>query len=197
MRLVRKAAARLDELADAMAVGSTRQPSGPPIRVPHSTNPRSIADAMKGLPSASRSTNSAASSGKRPAIDSISCRTSAGASGASRRWAEGLSCRKGWSSGTSSVRNAATRTTCRATSEAVSSIAACQRRISRQVDSPAHWQSSSMSKAGRRGVPRASRKAANDWMVRVSPVASGPSDRESPPFSTAPSLGRAAITESP
>ena len=55
-----------------MASGSTRQPSAAGTRAPVSTRPRNTAEAMNGLPSASRPTSSTASEGKGPAIDSVS-----------------------------------------------------------------------------------------------------------------------------
>ena len=107
----RKAAARLDELTSAIANGSTHQPRGPAIKAPDSTRPRSTADAMKGLPSASFVTASIASSGSCPAIDSSNCRTAKGEKPDKRRCADAGTFRKRWSAETSSERTATSNST--------------------------------------------------------------------------------------
>ena len=68
---------------------STRQPSGSRTSASDSTNPRSTAEAMKGLPSASRVMASTTSSGSGPAIDSTNCLTSGAANGESRKCRSG------------------------------------------------------------------------------------------------------------
>jgi hypothetical protein len=80
---VRNAAARREDWADTSASASTRQPDRLSISAPDSMSPRSTAAAMKGLPSARRTTTSSASGGTAPAIESTSCLMSPASNGAS------------------------------------------------------------------------------------------------------------------
>ena len=106
IRRERSPAAWLDDCRSANASGSMCQPFGPGSKASDSTMPRSMADAMKGLPPESRHTASTASSGKGPAIDSNSSLTSPASNGSSRISSAGVVLRIRLSDGTSSERNA-------------------------------------------------------------------------------------------
>ena len=81
MRWASTVAARLEDWTAARAVGSTSQPSGPETSAPDSTNPRSTAAAMNGLPSDRRAVTSRATSGTVPAIEAARSATSPSDSG--------------------------------------------------------------------------------------------------------------------